>query len=426
MCLEEKFTILQSESEVKNKRQYLKNQFEALNSPNSDSKKKLSDFKSALIIFLKIAKEGTFKNKSIEEIRTTITRIMSDKRKRKYLRKTRRRRVVTRMTNKLSLLENLIFQIINQDPSLGFTQIELTKHTSNELTNLLVENRNEENLRQLVEDNKNNYTEDNVNENLVQEEKVKMKEALQLKRLTSKKRKEKKSKMIRTLYHNKIRPLMYLFPNANTLNFKRTDTEIEQSTLKKKKKGSKSHTNMPYLSDDSRGNSRESTIRKTMQEIRKLELEDTDQKNYGEKMKNLYKKISSQIFLTEEQIDSKNTLLSRIENTLTSPRLINNASPILKSRVEKQRETISKKSKNKKFFQKSAFLRKYVSNEKLVKKRKKNRKFLEYKNSNFGQSSVFKTLGSCITKESKILTERYTSSKKQKRNISLSRSRRAR
>lgn len=358
----------------------MKNYFNIIETPDKTASKKLFDFKKALLIFVKIAKEGSLQGKNKDEIVDSVSKLMSDRRKKSSLRRNRRKKVVTRMTNKLTILENLIFKLINNNKNLHFDMIELSKPTVNMITDLLMENGNQENLRNLIENNKEKYLdqEEREKEELEEKKRLEIQERENnVKRKTHLKKNENRTNLIRNLYKSKLKPLMYLFPDiSSTLlkksisssNIKKKGNE-EKSNKKKREKSKFATLVLPNFKSKAKQNRelkvtdlvRESDIEKTFQKLEEVENEDKKDEIIAEKMTEIYRKIQTERGKTENS--SHFDLISKIEETMLSSRIMNQSqNSLLKSKIEKQRESFKKKKFK---FQNSAFFTKYVSKSRL-------------------------------------------------------------
>lgn len=153
-CLVEKLTSV-SETEERINQNIIKSQYIE---PTKTSEI-LSKFKKAVYVAFRLITEHKGSLHSIQDIKYSIKKYLQDGSRKRVIRRFRQKKMVTRINNKLSLTQGLVFNVINTDKKVKFSQIRLSDEATNIIRGLLHENENQDNLRKLIAENKKKYLE---------------------------------------------------------------------------------------------------------------------------------------------------------------------------------------------------------------------------------------------------------------------------
>lgn len=114
----------------------------------------LTKFRKAVYVLIRICIDDTIKLTNQKETKSTIKNLFMDGSRKRALKRLKKKKMVTRINNKLNLAKGLFYNVINLIPSRPFSQIKLTIETKDKLKELLNRNENQENIRNMIEEKK--------------------------------------------------------------------------------------------------------------------------------------------------------------------------------------------------------------------------------------------------------------------------------
>ena len=122
----------------------------------------LSKFKRAVYVAFRYITEKQGTLNSLADIKNAIKKYLVKGANNAVLRRFKTKKMVTQIQNKMTLLSGLVFNVVNTNPEFKFTQVKLSDETINIMKNLLSETQNQDNIRRMMEENRNKYLQEQL------------------------------------------------------------------------------------------------------------------------------------------------------------------------------------------------------------------------------------------------------------------------
>jgi hypothetical protein len=151
--IEAKTVRIYSEEEANQKQSKIKQEFLSLhNIMSREQQKKFGDFKKAVYIMFKLSTDKRYQNKSRQESVFNINRNFAERNRHLAVKRLRKKKMVTRINNKLTLMTSMFHKMIKKHESIDFHEVELDKATVYKIKDLLYQNQEESNLRKGIQE----------------------------------------------------------------------------------------------------------------------------------------------------------------------------------------------------------------------------------------------------------------------------------